>query len=49
LGAVLFFRVNFVISQSGDDPQEDLAKFGYNLNMIKKNPLKSFLLLSSLA
>jgi hypothetical protein len=29
-----------VISQSGDDPQEDLAKFGYNLNMIKKKSFK---------
>jgi len=24
-------------SQSGDDPQEDLAKFGYKLNMKKKS------------
>jgi hypothetical protein len=31
--AVCFF-VNFVMaSQSGDNPLEDLAKFGYNLNM----------------
>jgi hypothetical protein len=38
---MLFFGVNFVISnQSGDHPLEDLAKFGYNLNMklkLKKN------------
>jgi hypothetical protein len=25
----MFFFVNFVISQSGNDPREDLAKFGY--------------------
>jgi hypothetical protein len=25
-------------SQSGDDPQEDLAKFGYRLNMRLKHP-----------
>jgi len=29
----MFFFVNFVISQSGNDPREDLAKFGYQLNL----------------
>jgi hypothetical protein len=29
----VFFLVNFVISQSGNDPHEDLAKFGYKLNL----------------
>jgi hypothetical protein len=36
LGAILYY------SQSGDDPQEDLAKFGYKLNtkaIYKKNVL----------
>jgi hypothetical protein len=28
-----FFFLNLCCSQSGDDPQEDLAKFGYKLNM----------------
>jgi hypothetical protein len=41
---MLFFGVNFVISnQSGDHPLEDLAKFGYNLNMkFKFKKKKSF-------
>ncbi len=34
-----FFLAIFCYSQSGDDPQEDLAKFGYKLNM-KINVLK---------
>jgi hypothetical protein len=34
-----YFREIFCYSQSGDDPQEDLTKFGYKLNM-KINVLK---------
>jgi hypothetical protein len=38
-----FFGVNFVLcSQSGNDPQEHLAKFGYKLNMRVKIFKKSF-------
>jgi hypothetical protein len=39
LGAILYY------TQSGDDPKEDLAKFGYKLNMkamLKKNILVYF-------
>jgi hypothetical protein len=29
----LFCSPNFVISQTGDHPQEDIAKFGYRQDM----------------
>jgi hypothetical protein len=29
----MFFGASLHYSQSGDDPQEDLARFGYKLNM----------------
>jgi hypothetical protein len=32
-GNVFFFFVNLVISQSGNDPHEDLAKFGCKPNL----------------
>jgi len=33
---VVLFLAIVCYSQSGDDPQEDLAKFGYKLNMKEK-------------
>jgi len=40
---VFFFWVNFVLcSQSGNDPQVYLARFGYKLNMKVKIFKKSF-------
>ncbi len=41
--AVFFFLAMLCYSQSGNDPQEDLARFGYKLNM-KVNFLKNILL-----
>jgi hypothetical protein len=41
LVVVLLFLAISCYSQSGDDPQEDLAKFGYKLNKevnSQKNP-----------
>ncbi len=40
-----FFFVNLVISQSGNDPHEDLAKFGCKLNLkvkIVEHPFSIF-------
>jgi hypothetical protein len=37
LGPMAFFFLfffNFVINQSGNDAQEDLARFGYNIKII---------------
>jgi hypothetical protein len=39
----VFFLAILCYSQSGDDPQEDLVKFGYKLNM-KENFIKKTLL-----
>jgi hypothetical protein len=38
----VFFWVNFAMSQSSNDPQEDLAKFGYKLNKKGKKFRTSF-------
>jgi hypothetical protein len=40
----MFFGSIFLCSQSGDDPHEYLAKFGYMLNMKEKFCLSIFLL-----
>jgi hypothetical protein len=29
-----FFLFKFLINQSGNDPQEDLARFGYNIKIL---------------
>jgi hypothetical protein len=39
---VFFFLEILCYNQSGDGPQEDLAKFGYKLNMKKKTSFYIF-------